>query len=107
LDNSGIVARGDDAAEVTAIEHGASPRGILAMILVEALKLLAAGVAIGLALTLWAGRSVATLLYGLKPNDPLMLLIAAAALTVVTLAASLLPASRAAHLDPMIALRQE
>jgi predicted permease len=89
------------------IALGAQPRGILTMIVAEGFKLLAAGLAVGLILTLWAGKVAATLLYGLKPNDPLMLVIAATALTGTTIAASLMPAIRAAHLDPMVALRQE
>jgi ABC-type antimicrobial peptide transport system permease subunit len=85
---------------------GATPRGILTMIVSEALKLLTVGIVVGVALTLAAGRAAASLLYGLKPNDPVMLALAVGALAVIALSASLLPATRAAHLDPMIALRE-
>jgi putative ABC transport system permease protein len=48
-----------------------------------------------------------SLLFGLKPYDPTMLVLAAALLAAVTAAASYLPARRAARLEPMSALRQE
>jgi len=86
---------------------GAAPRQILAMVLREASKLLAVGVAVGVVLSLAAGKSAATLLFGLKPYDPATLVAAAAGLTVVAVAASLIPARRAAKLEPMVALRDE
>jgi putative ABC transport system permease protein len=86
---------------------GAAPRQILAMVLSEAGKLLAVGVAVGVVLSLAAGKSAATLLFGLKPYDPVTLVAAAAGLTVIAVAASLIPARRAAKLEPMVALREE
>ena len=49
---------------------GAAPRQILAMVLSEAGRLLAIGVAVGVVLTVAAGRWAASLLFGLKPYDP-------------------------------------
>jgi ABC-type antimicrobial peptide transport system permease subunit len=69
--------------------------------------MLAVGLTVGGFLALWAGRAAATLLFGLQPNDPATLLAGMAVLTVVTLAASYVPARRAAALDPMTALRDE
>src|SRR5579859_1816468 len=86
---------------------GASPRQILAMVVGEAASLLIVGVMIGTVLAVAAGKSAATLLYGLKPYDPLTLVLAAAGLGAVAIAASLLPARRAAKLEPMVALRDE
>jgi predicted permease len=86
---------------------GAAPRQILAMVLREATSLLGAGVLVGIALALAAGKSASTLLYGLKPYDPATLAAAAGGLAVVAIAASLVPARRAATMDPMVALRDE
>ena len=86
---------------------GASPRQILAMVLGEAGKLLAIGVAAGVVLAIVTGRWAATLLFELKPYDPKTLVGAAVGLAVVAVAATLVPARRAAKLEPMAALRDE
>jgi ABC-type antimicrobial peptide transport system permease subunit len=77
------------------------------MVLREAGKLLGLGVAVGVVLSLAAGKSAATLLFGLKPYDPATLAGATAGLALVAVAASLIPARRAAKLEPMVALRNE
>jgi len=86
---------------------GASASGIAKLILSEALLLVGAGVIVGAALALAVGRTAASMLFGLKPYDPPTLIGAVAALTGVALAASLIPARRAAGVDPMVALREE
>jgi putative ABC transport system permease protein len=86
---------------------GAAPRQILAMVLSEAGRLLAIGVAVGVLLTVAAGRWAASLLFGLKPYDPKTLAAAVVGLGLVAVAASVVPARRAANLDPMAALRDE
>ena len=86
---------------------GARPASILQMVVAEAATLLAIGVAAGVAISLVAARAAATLLFGLESYDPGTIGIAVLALGAATLAASLLPALRAAHLDPMIALREQ
>ena len=73
----------------------------------EAGILLGSGAVIGTTLALAAGRAASTLLYGLKPHDPLTLGASIVALVIVGIVASLLPASRATRLDPMVALRNE
>lgn len=86
---------------------GAAPGTILSMVLREAARLLGVGVGIGLALALAAGKSAASLLFGLKPYDPVTLAVACGGLAAVALSASVIPARRAARLDPMAALRDE
>jgi ABC-type lipoprotein release transport system permease subunit len=58
-------------------------------------------------LALFAAREAGTLLFGLKPWDPVTLAGAAALLAVVTLAASLVPSMRAANVNPIDSLRAE
>jgi len=86
---------------------GATRRDIVAMILREAATLLAIGLPIGVVLAVAAAHSARSLLFGLSPSDPLTLAIAVAGLAAVAAAASLLPARRAAALDPMAALRED
>ena len=86
---------------------GATRGRILALVMAEAARLLAAGVTIGVFLTLSAAPTARAFLFGLQPRDPLTLAIAVAGLAVVAILASLLPARRAARVDPMIALRDE
>jgi len=86
---------------------GAGRREILAMVLRESAILLAAGLVTGTAVSLAAANAAASMLFGLKPHDAATFLMAAAMLALVALAASYLPARRAAKLDPMVALRDE
>ena len=86
---------------------GADRREIVAMVLRESGLLLGAGLLAGTALALLSTRAVAALLFGLKATDLQALLGAAALLALVALAASYLPARRAANLDPTVALREE
>jgi len=62
---------------------------------------------IGLAGALAAGRLIAALLYEVTPADPLSIAMTAIFLSAITLCAGLIPARRAARLDPMTALRDE
>ncbi|HUI40477.1 MAG TPA: ABC transporter permease [Terriglobia bacterium] len=86
---------------------GADRREIVAMIVREAGTLLAAGLGVGVALALAGGRAASSLLFGLKPYDPVTLALAIALLAVVAAAASYLPARQATKVDPMVALRCE
>jgi ABC-type antimicrobial peptide transport system permease subunit len=86
---------------------GADRSSILIMILREAAILLGIGLVIGTGLSLAAGTAAASMLYGLKPGDPLTLGAAILGMAVVALVASLLPAQRAAAVHPMEALREE
>jgi ABC-type antimicrobial peptide transport system permease subunit len=77
------------------------------MVLRESLLLLATGVALGIPLTLAAGRLVQSQLFGLRSYDPATLAAAVLVIGAVTMLAAYLPARRAARVDPMIALRYE
>jgi putative ABC transport system permease protein len=86
---------------------GADRGNILRMVLRDAAILLGIGLIVGTGLTIAAGTAAASMLYGLKPGDPLTLAAAIAGIVVVGLAASSLPAQRAANVPPMAALREE
>jgi len=86
---------------------GAEPASIIRLVMRESGRLLLVGMAIGVALALGGGRAAAAMLFGLKPGDPLTLGTALLSLSVVAALASLLPARRASHCDPMTALRNE
>jgi predicted permease len=86
---------------------GAQRADVTAMILRKAATLLAAGLAVGVGLSLAAASAASALLFGLKPRDPLTLATAAVFLAAVALGASYLPARRAAALDPIASLKEE
>ena len=86
---------------------GADRAAIVLMVMREAVLLLGVGVVIGAALALASAHAARTLLFGLTPNDPATLLIATVGLAAVAAVATLLPARKAAALDPMVALREE
>jgi predicted permease len=86
---------------------GAYRSDIVVMVLREAAILCLIGLAIGTGLALAAGTAAASMLYGLKPGDPLTLGGAIAGMIAVAMVASLLPAQRAATVLPMEALREE
>ena len=86
---------------------GASSHHVRWRVLGSGLKLVLIGVAIGTAVALAATRSLAAMLGGLSPSDPVAYAGTALALTAVGLAASYLPARRATRVDPMAALRQQ
>ena len=65
------------------------------------------GVALGAVGALALGHVVSSLIYGVKPTDPITFLVVAFLLTVIALFASIIPAYRAAKVDPMVALRYE
>ncbi len=86
---------------------GAQRPQVIGMMMREAGWLLAIGLAVGAGLSLLAGRSASTLLFGLKPNDPLTLVAACVLLAGVAAVASFVPARQASRLDPLVALRHE
>ena len=89
------------------IALGASRRQVIGLVMREAVLLLAIGLIAGTGLAAWAGQAAASLVYGLKPRDPVTLCGAIALLAVVALLASYGPAWRASRLQPMDALRDE
>ena len=89
------------------IALGATPRRLVADVVRRAMLLAGTGMAIGMAGALAAGRTLATMLYGLPVTDWITLALTLAGFAAVAFAACYLPARRAARIDPLAALRQE
>jgi predicted permease len=86
---------------------GASLPDIFRMIVVEGMKPALLGVTLGAVGALALGKVMASFVYGIKPTDPLTFIAVALTLALVALLASIVPAFRAARVDPMVALRYE
>jgi predicted permease len=86
---------------------GAQVRDVLRLIVRQGMTLGLLGILIGLAGALALTRLISSFLYGVSPFDPLTFLGTATLLALVTLVATLIPASRAAKVDPQVALRYE
>jgi ABC-type antimicrobial peptide transport system permease subunit len=86
---------------------GARRGQVVWMILRDSLVLTAVGILAGVPLALLTGKELASALYGIQPLDPPTYALAFAGVLVVTLTSSLLPACRAASVDPLQALRTE
>ena len=86
---------------------GARGYSVLWLVLREALVLVVIGLVVGLVASLALTKTAASLLYELKPNDPLTITLATLLLAAVALLAGYLPARRASRVDPMVALREE
>jgi ABC-type antimicrobial peptide transport system permease subunit len=86
---------------------GAGPAEVFRMVVGQGLQLTLAGVAAGTGIALVLGRSLASLLYGVKPADPLTFAGVWFVLTVIALLACAIPVRRATRIDPMVALRYE
>jgi predicted permease len=84
---------------------GASGARVMRLVLRRVSALLVAGIAIGAGLSLWAGKFVSALLFGVDAGDPLTLAGAAAVLVAAGLLAGWLPARAASRMDPMTTLR--
>ena len=86
---------------------GANRAVVLRMLLGQVALTVSAGLVIGLPATWMLTRIIGSQLYGVRPHDPLSLLIAAAGVVAVALLAAMLPARRALRIDPVRALRYE
>ena len=86
---------------------GATPGAVLRMVLRESVTLTAIGVALGIPSGIMASRGLRALLFGVSESDPLVAASVALFFLVLTIAAVLIPAGRAARLDPVAALRAE
>jgi ABC-type antimicrobial peptide transport system permease subunit len=86
---------------------GAQRRAVLKLVLVRGAMITAMGIGIGLAIALGVTRMLSFFLLGVSPFSPLAFTSVTLLLAVTGLVASLLPAVRATHVDPMLALRTE
>jgi len=86
---------------------GAASRDVLELVLRQGLTLAAIGIAIGLISAIAATRLLTSLLFEVKPTDPLTYVGVALVIGAVALLASYIPARRATMVDPLVALRQE
>ncbi len=86
---------------------GASAGSVLRLILGQGLALASFGLVLGLAASLASTRLLTTVLFQVRPTDPLVNLAVAVLVGVVALVASYIPAWRASRIDPLAALREE
>jgi len=86
---------------------GAERKDIVRMVVGQGLKLAVVGTAAGLVASFFAMRLMSTMLYGVKPTDPIAFAGSALLVVLVALLAAWIPARRAAAVDPMQALRAE
>ena len=86
---------------------GARPTDVLRLVLSESARLALWGTAIGISAAVILTRFMASLLFGVRPLDPLTFIGAPLLLVAIALVASLVPAHRAIKVDPMVALRYE
>jgi putative ABC transport system permease protein len=97
----------ETSAHGVRIALGARPSDIARMVVGDAARLAAVGIAIGVALALAGGRTVESLLFQTSARDAAVFAVAGVLLLAAALAAALAPAWRASHVDPLVALRQE
>ena len=86
---------------------GAHQADVLKLVMRQGLFVTAVGLSIGLTASLAVTRFLSSLLYGIRPNDPLTIVGVSVGLIVVTMLACYIPARRAMRVDPVIALRYE
>jgi len=86
---------------------GAQRGDLMRLVLAQGARLVLPGAAAGVVLALALGRAMKSLIYGVRPDDPVTFSAVAGIVLAVALAASWLPARRAAKADPMQALRTE
>jgi predicted lysophospholipase L1 biosynthesis ABC-type transport system permease subunit len=91
----------------TRMALGAEPKDILRLVLGQGARLALFGVTIGVFSALVLTRFMASILFGVSASDPLTFASVAILLTLIVLAACYIPARRAMHIDPIVALRYE
>lgn len=86
---------------------GAQRAEVLWMVMRGSLAVTLAGMAVGMPLAILATKAIRSVLFGITPGDPLTYVFSLIGIALVALGASLIPALRAASVDPMVALRYE
>jgi len=86
---------------------GAKRRDVLRLVVGQGLALALLGITTGMVGAFWLTRSMASLLYEIRPTDPASLAEASVLLLIVALLANLIPARRAAKVNPVVALRDQ
>ncbi len=86
---------------------GASPSGLLGMVIRQGMSPVGLGIAAGLASAMALGKIIGSMLYEVSPFDPIVMLCVAISLSSAAFLACYLPARRAARVDPLVALRYE
>jgi predicted permease len=86
---------------------GAQPRDVLWLVMRRTVLLVGGGVTLGIVASIVSAKALAGLLYGVAPSDPTALTLATLFLVLVAMLAAYLPARRALHVDPIVALRAD
>jgi ABC-type antimicrobial peptide transport system permease subunit len=84
---------------------GANRKSVLRMVLRSAFEQVAIGLAIGIPVTIFGGRLLASQLFGVAPHDPMVLAITTVVLAAAAFVAAVIPARRAAKTEPILALK--
>ena len=85
---------------------GATPASVVHMVVLRVAILVGSGALVGVGISAWLGRSIASLLYGIQPHDSLTMASSVLTLAVLGTLAAWLPAWRASRLDPADVLRE-
>jgi len=91
----------------TRLALGATPMEVFWLMMRRGQGLAAVGVVLGLALAYAGGRTVASMVYGVRASDPMVLLSATVVVALITWIATAIPARRASRTDPVLVLRGE
>ena len=91
----------------TRLALGASPRSVFLLVMRQGATLGLAGAAIGLGLAYFSGQVISNRVYAIRASDPLILTTATLLITAITFLATVIPAARAARLNPASALQSE
>lgn len=86
---------------------GARPTDVLRLILADGLRLVITGVVVGVVAALLLTRLLESMVYGISPRDPLVIVLVSLLMMAVSLLACYVPACRAIKVDPIVALRYE
>jgi predicted permease len=86
---------------------GCTSAGVLRLVVIETVRLTGTGILLGALLSLWTGQAVASSLYGVAPQEPFIIVSAAATLLTGGIIAACAPAYRASRIDPAVVLRNE